>query len=315
MNVYFGVDIGGTNIKIGLFKEDDTLISQTSIKTNSNATPENIFLDIKEATEELLKKENIEISRVKGFGFGLPGPIKDNIVVRCPNLGWGETNIIKVFNEVFNYEIAAAASNDALLAAYGEYKALKTPEDIVFITLGTGVGGGVIIRDEILEGAHGAGGEIGHIQVEYNSPSLCTCGLYGCLETVASIRGFREVGISLLKDYQGSTQLTKTTMNPPNIFILAAKQDELARQIVAKISDYIARAIAKIALVVDPKKVIIGGGISRAGSYFLSEIQKGYKKYSHYGTLEVQIELAKLSSEAGIFGAYYLVKDKIKKQH
>lgn len=311
MNVYFAVDIGGTNIKIGLFKEDDTLITNVSIKTNPQSTPENVFNDIKQTTQQILRKENIDVSKVKGYGIGLPGPIKNNVVVRCPNLGWGKTNITKIFKKAFNEQVEVAASNDALLAAYGEYKKLNSNEDIVFITLGTGVGGGIIINGKILEGAHGAAGEVGHIQVEYNSPRLCTCGLYGCLETVASIRGFKEVGTNLLKNHRGPTRLTRTTMNPPNIFYSAAKQDKLALKIIAEISNYIAIATAKIVLVIDPDKVIIGGGISRAGDYFIKEIEKAYKKYSHYGTSKIKIEQAKLSGDAGIFGAYYLIKDKI----
>lgn len=310
MNVYFAIDIGGTNIKIGLFDDNETLLNKTSIKTNVKSTPKNIFKDIKVITEEILRKENLNQSQVKGYGFGLPGPIKNNVVIRCPNLGWKKTNITKLFNEVFNENTLVMASNDALLAGYGEYKKYYSNEDVVFMTLGTGVGGGVIIDGKILEGAHGAAGEIGHIQVEYEDPRLCTCGLYGCLETVASIRGFKEVGLRLLKIHQGPTKLTRTTLNPPKIFNLAISGDILAKKIVTKIANYIAKACAKIALVVDPDKIIIGGGISKAGDYFIDEITKAYKKYTHYGTTKLKIKQAKLLGDAGIYGAYYLIKDK-----
>lgn len=309
MEVFFGIDIGGTNIKIALFDNSDNLIDKSSIKTNKNSNAKNVFTDIKNETTRLLNKNKINKDKVKGYGFGLPGPIKDNVVVRCPNLGWGKTDINKVFKDVFKENTLVAASNDALLASYGEYKNLNKKEDIVFVTLGTGVGGGVILNGKILQGAHGAAGEVGHIQVEYENPFLCSCGLYGCLETVSSIKGFKEVGLKLLKDYNGPTRLTRTTLNPPNIFNLAAKNDKLAIKIIDKITDYIARALAKVSLVVDPHTIIIGGGISNAGKPLIDKIAKNYKKYCHYGVSKVKIQLANLGSDAGSYGAYYLIKE------
>lgn len=311
MKVLFGIDIGGTNVKIGLFDLNNKLLYKTSIKTNKISTQENIFSDIKEATNKILQEQNLKDEDVLGYGFGIPGPVINNVVTRCPNLGWSKTDLNPLYTKYFGNKVFTTG-NDASVAAYGEYKTLNIQKDVIFMTLGTGVGGGVIANGKLVEGAHGSAGEIGHIQVEYDNPKLCSCGLRGCLETVASIRGFKEVAKDLLKDYKGQSELSKIPINPPNIFKAAAKGDKLANDIIVKVSNYIAMAGAKMAVVTDPAYIIIGGGISNAGKPLIDQINKAYQNYSYYATVDLEFKQASLLNDAGIIGAYYLIKDKIK---
>ncbi len=313
MKVLFGIDVGGTNIKIGLFDLNDKLLYQTSIKTNKKSTPHNIFTDIKNETSKILKERNLKNSDVLGYGFGIPGPVKDNVVSGCPNLGWKKTSIEDEFYKVFqDRNIIVKSSNDATMAAFGEYNMLKEKHDIVFMTLGTGVGGGIVMDGKLVEGTHGSAAEIGHLQIDYENPVKCTCGLYGCLETVTSIRGFKEVGLRLLKNYQGKTSLNKNNLTPPNIFKQAAKNDQLAIKIIDKVTDYLGRGCAAIALMTNPQTFIIGGGISNAGAPLIQGIEAAFKKYAYFGVKDATVKQAVLGGDAGIYGAYFLIKEEVK---
>ncbi|NLN50603.1 MAG: ROK family protein [Acholeplasmataceae bacterium] len=307
MKYVFGIDVGGTNIKIGLFDENKILVSKTLLKTNTTLKGKYVVSELKTKIEQILSVNKITLEAVLGLGIGVPGPVKDNFIIRCPNLGWENKDLAKELQAEFKKELLVLVSNDASVAAYGEYNHLKSEKDIVFMTLGTGVGGAVIIDQKIVEGKHGSGGEIGHIQVRYDEPKQCSCGLYGCLETTASIRGIRWIAEELLLNYQKPTILTASKLTPKTIFAAALKNDELALEIVEEVATYIAKACAKIALVVDPALFIIGGGISQAGQILLDAIKRNYLKYSYFATREVEFALAKLGNDAGMYGASELV--------
>lgn len=312
MKVIFGVDVGGTSIKIGLFNEEEKLISKHTIKTNKESNGKFILSEIAEKIKGILKENSLKETNLLGVGFGLPGPVVNNFVSWCPNIGLRNTDIEKAFIEELGFQTIIKATNDATAAAYGEYAYAKKEKNVVFFTLGTGVGGGLVVNGNIVEGTHGAASEFGHIKVEYENPQKCPCGLSGCLETTASIKGIKWVAEETLKQAIEPTQLTVDDLSPRTIFYLAKKEDKVALDIVKKVGDYIARATAKVTAVVDPEVVLIGGGISNAGTILIKAIKDAYKKYCYFGNKDVKIRLAKLKNDAGMYGTSQLIFGMIK---
>ncbi len=304
----WGIDIGGTNIKMGLFS-NGKLISDHSISTKKINNGENILKEISDFIIKHHQQNNIPLTNLKGIGFGVPGPVKNNFIIRCPNLGWESKYLVPEFKEIFQVNLPIFVGNDADLAAYGEYNQLNIKENILFVTLGTGVGGGLIIEDKILEGSNGAAGEIGHIKVDYDNPQKCSCGLVGCLETVCSISGLSYLGQKLYDKKIFKTALREFELKPIEVFKAAKKGDELGLEIIKLYSSYLAQGIANIAITVDPNVVIIGGGISNAGEILLNNVIEKYQEVAHYGIKDVKFSLAKLGNKAGMYGAYYLVKN------
>lgn len=307
MKVVFGIDVGGTTIKIGLFNQNKELLKTSVIKTNKRNKGEFVLTEIANEVKTIILKNNIKEEDILGVGFGLPGPVVNNYVVWCPNIGLKGVYIEEEFKNVLGLKVNVLATNDATAAAYGEYAYFKEEKNLAFITLGTGVGGGLIIDGKIVEGSHGSAAEFGHIQVEYNKPLKCSCGLYGCLETVASIRGIRWVAEETLTKNKQPTKLTYENLNPREIFNLAKENDIVALKVVERVADYIAKASAKIAAVADPEVIIIGGGIANAGNVLLKEIKKAYNKYSYFGVRKVSFRLAKLKNDSGMYGAAELI--------
>ena len=306
----WGIDVGGTNIKLGLFLNEQ-LINHFAIPTNITNKGEEILKEIKDFILNYHEENEIPFSNVKGIGFGVPGPVKDNFIIRCPNIGWENKYLVKEFKELLNIDIPVYVANDANMAAFGEYKKLNIKENIVFITLGTGVGGAVIVDGKILEGSHGSAAELGHIQVDYINPQKCSCGLTGCLETVCAINGLIYLAKKAYYKKEFKTSLTKYELRPIEIFEAAKKGDELALAIVKEYTDYLAKGAATTAIITDPSVVLIGGGISNAGEILLTNLKEAYLKHAHYGVKDVKFELAKLGNQAGMYGAYYLVKENV----
>lgn len=315
MQVVFGIDIGGTTIKIGLFSLKKKLLLTEVLKTNKKEKGKYILKDLSLKIKKIIKDNNLKEEDVLGIGFGIPGPVVDNFVIRCPNIGWTNLYLEEEFLKELGFKTFIIATNDATAAAYGEYSYLKEEKSLAFITLGTGVGGGLILNGKLIEGTHGSAGEFGHLQVEYDNPQKCSCGLYGCLETTASIRGVRWVAKNILDNNTLDTKLKSNSLSPRTIFDLAKKGDLVANKIVAKVGDYIARASAKIAACVDPEVIIIGGGISHAGPILTKAIEKSYKKYTYFGTKDVKFRLAKLRNDSGMYGASELIFGKLQNEN
>lgn len=307
MKVAFGVDVGGTTIKIGLFNTKKELLLTRVIKTNKKDKGAAILGEIASEVKEIILSENIREKDVLGVGFGVPGPVANNFVVWCPNIGWRDLKLEEEFVKELGFKVKVKVTNDATAAAYGEYAYLKEEKNLAFMTLGTGVGGGIVIDGNIVEGVHGAAGEFGHLQVEYEKPDKCSCGLYGCLETVASIRGIGWVTKRILKETNLPTELKENNLNPREIFNLAKKGDRVALLVVDKVGDYIAKASAKIAATIDPDVIVIGGGIANAGNILIKAIKKAYKNYAYFGNRKVNFRLAKLKNDSGMYGALELI--------
>lgn len=307
MKVVFGVDVGGTTIKIGLFNEKKELIQTKVIRTNRKENGKFIIKEIVSEVKKILKNNQILESNLLGVGFGVPGPTIKNLVVWCPNIGWKNLDLEKEFINELGFKTKVRVTNDATAAAYGEYSFLNEEKNLAFMTLGTGVGGGLVIDGKIVEGTHGAAGEFGHLQVEYENPQKCSCGLYGCLETTASIRGIKWTAQEVLRNSTLKSSLHNKNLNPPLIFNSAEQGDQLAIEIVDKVGEYIARAAAKISAVVDPDVLVIGGGISNAGNILIEAIEKSYKKYSYFGTKDLKFRIAELKNDSGMYGASELI--------
>lgn len=307
MKYVFGIDIGGTSIKMGLFGEG-RLIEKYSIISNTQEKGKYVLGDIAKKINQIFKERHIHIEDVLGFGFGVPGPVSHNKVIKCANLGWENVDVEKEFKAIMG-DVKVLVANDATVAAYGEYTKLNIKEDIVFITLGTGVGGGIIIDDKWLEGAFGAGGEIGHMIIDKTGVP-CGCGQRGCLETICGKNGWIRLAKECIDLGVYETKLDRNNLDPRAIHTLAKQGDQVGIEVVKKVADALGYACSIIAAIVNPHTFIIGGGISNAGYILMDNLKASFNKYAFYGVKDAQFKLAELSNDAGMYGCYYMVMKK-----
>lgn len=300
----FGVDIGGTTVKIGLFTVDGTMIDKWEITTRVDEGGKHILADIAESIEGKLADKAISKDNVAGIGMGVPGPVKaDGTVLRCVNLGWGIFNVAEELQRIIGLPVKAG--NDANMAALGEMwqGGGKGYRDIVMVTLGTGVGGGIILDGKMLSGVNGAGGEIGHIQVNENETEVCGCGRKGCLEQYTSATGIvRAANIALNNTDRPSSLRNIQYVSAKEVFDAAKNGDELALQLVENHGKCLGRALAQIACVVDPEVFVIGGGVSKAGSIITDTTAKYFQEYAFHACKKTKFTLATLGNDAGMYG-------------
>ncbi len=304
MKYSFGVDVGGTTVKIGLFC-DDCLIGKREIPTRTENGGAAILPDIAGAIDDLLLQSNVAKSEVRGIGVGVPGPVDAQGVVNCcVNLNWGVFNLHEALRELTGLRVVGG--NDANCAALGEYYhggGMGT-SSAIFITLGTGVGGGVILDGKVLGGAHGCGGEIGHITVSAPDKAPCTCGKFGCLEQYASANGIVRVSKRRLADFEGQTVLREIEpLTCKDVFDAAKNGDAFAVATLEQVFDYLGEAIASACCVCDPECVILGGGVSKAGEYLLQGARRAFQKYMFHACAGTEFALATLGNDAGMYGA------------
>ena len=306
----FGADIGGTTIKLGLFETLGNLIEVWEIPTRIEENGKYILIDIAASIEEKLKEKKISKLDVEGIGMGVPGPVgRDGNVLKCVNLGWGVFNVETEMTTLTGFK--AKAGNDANVAALGEMwqGGGKGYSDIVMVTLGTGVGGGVIIGGKILTGINGAAGEIGHIPMKDDEEFACGCGNKGCLEQYASANGI----VMITKRYLDAHPEEETTLRDvekitsKEIFDEAKKGDKVSILMVDEVGRMLGKALAAVACVVNPEAFVIGGGMSKAGDILIDAIKKYYTKYAFHASRETVFKMAELSNSAGIYGAVRLV--------
>ena len=300
----FGVDVGGTTIKMGLFKSSGDLIEKWEIPTDTSDGGANILKDISKAVDDKLSEKGIDKSAVEGIGMGIPGPVDSKGVVnRCVNLGWGVMPVEEELAKLTGLKVMAG--NDANVAAMGESfrGAAKDADSSVMITLGTGVGAGIVIGGRIIAGHNGAAGECGHIHVKDDEPEACGCGNHGCLEQYASATGVVRVANRMLTDSDEACRLRDIDdFTSKDVFDAARDGDEFALKIVSEVCSILGKAIAKICNVVDPEMVVLGGGVSNAGQILLDKIDPAFKEEVFHGARNTEICLATLGNDAGIFG-------------
>lgn len=305
----FGVDVGGTTVKMGLFDVEGTVIDKWEIPTRTENGGEKVLPDIADAIRGKMTEKAIEAADVAGVGVGVPGPVDGKgIVHRAVNLGWDTFNMEEVLSGLLD-GMAVKGGNDANVAALGEmWKGGGIGHsNLVAVTLGTGVGGGIIIDGKILTGSTGAGGEIGHIHIEDNETEACGCGNYGCLEEYSSATGIVRLANRKLASSDMDSVLRNGEVSAKTVFDAVKAGDALAIEVAKQFGEYLGKGLAAIAGVVNPEIFVIGGGVSKAGEVLFEYIKPAYQKYVFHGSKDVLFALATLGNDAGIYGAAKLV--------
>ena len=307
----FGVDIGGTTVKMGLFTVDGKVTDKWEIPTRKEENGKYILEDIAKSVKERMQRDTLILEDIAGLGIGVPGPVKeDGTVLKCANLGWGVFNVADTVRELTGIE-TVKVGNDANVAALGEMwqGGGKGYNNLVMVTLGTGVGGGVILGGKILTGSNGAGGEIGHIRVNYEEKDVCGCGKTGCLEQYASATGVVRLAKKALEKKEKKTTLVADDLSAKAVFDAAKAGDELAMDIVEKFGFYLGMALAHISQVIDPEVFVIGGGVARAGQIIIDEVSKNYEENVMFALKNKAFKMAELGNDAGIYGSARMVLD------
>ena len=307
----FGVDVGGTTVKLGLFTLAGDVVDKWEIKTRTEQDGKYILSDVAKTMIEKLQERNIKKENVKGVGIGVPGPItEDGTVLTCVNLGWGVFNVAKELKKLTGFD-NVKVNNHANVAALGEMwqGGGKGYKNLIMITLGTGIGGGVIYDGKILTGVRGAAGEIGHITVDYNEPDACNCGKHGCLEQFASATGIVKEAKRALADNHNSSLVKIKNLTAKDIFDEAKKGDELAISLVDQLGKHLGIVASHVAAVIDPEAFVIGGGVSRAGTILTDVIKKHYESNVMYALKGKEFNLATLGNDAGIYGSAEMIID------
>lgn len=307
----FGVDIGGTTVKLGLFDTVGNVLDKWEIPTRTENGGANILPDIAASIQDKMSEKSVDKSDVAGVGVGAPGPVDgEGIIHKAVNLGWGEMNLKKELTALLD-GMRVEGGNDANVAALGEMwkGGGQGHTNLVAVTLGTGVGGGIIIGGKIMTGATGSGGEIGHIHVEDNESEACGCGNYGCLEEYASATGITRIANRKLQASDKDSVLRQGEVSAKTVFDAVKAGDELAIEIARQFGEYLGKGLAVIAGVINPEIFVIGGGVSKAGEVLFEYIRPSFDKTVFHGCKNTQFALATLGNDAGIYGAAKMVLD------
>ena len=300
MKYGFGIDLGGTTVKIAYFDENGTLLQKWEIPTVTANGGRQILPDIAASIRDFIDGNQINESAILGLGIGVPGPVSGKGVVnKCINLGWGVFNIAEELSALTGFPVKAG--NDANVAALGEYwkGGGQGCDNIVFATLGTGVGGGIVIEGKLLHGAHGSGAEIGHMVLNRGETAACGCGKHGCVEQYCSATGIvRLAGLHGMHD-----------VSCKDIFDAAKAGDKVALEVMDEYYEYLGEFLGTLCSVIDPEVVVLGGGVSKAGQMLLTGVEPYFHKYVFHAASQVKFALASLGNDAGAYGAFKLALD------
>lgn len=307
----FGVDIGGTTVKLGLFDVKGNVLDKWEIPTRTENGGADILPDIADSVRDKMREKSIGKEAVAGVGVGAPGPVDGNgIIHKAVNLGWGEMNLREELSRLLD-GTRVEGGNDANVAALGEMwkGGGQGYRNLVAVTLGTGVGGGIIINGKILTGATGSGGEIGHIHVEDHESEACGCGNYGCLEEYASATGITRLANRRLRESDKDSVLRQGEVSAKTVFDAVKAGDALAVEIAERFGEYLGKGLAVVAGVVNPEIFVIGGGVSKAGEVLFEYIRPAFDRTVFHGCRDTKFALATLGNDAGIYGAAKMVLD------
>ena len=311
-----GVDLGGTTIKFAILTDKGEIQQKWSIETNILSDGQLIIPDIIDSINHHIDMYDMSVNQFDGIGLGSPGTInhEKGTIKGAFNLNW--TNEVYPVRDIEKGTgLPVVIENDANVAALGErwQGAGNNADDVVFVTLGTGVGGGIIANGKLIQGQNGAAGEIGHVTVDPNG-FMCTCGKRGCLETIASATGIVRVARDRASEYAGSSELKAMLddgqdISAKDVFDLAKKDDDLAMMVVDYVCDSLGFVLGNIANTLNPKFVVIGGGVSAAGDFLLNKVDKAMRK-NEFATIKdsTELRLASLGNGAGVIGAASLIK-------
>ena len=308
----FGVDLGGTTVKLGFFCTDGTLLDKWEIPTRTEESGKYILTDITLSMNAAMERHGIEHNDLIGAGLGVPGAVlEERFVKPCVNLnGWGGFDVAERFSALCGCPVKVV--NDANAAALGELwqGGGKGSSNMVLVTLGTGVGGGVIVNGKLLTGIHGSGGEIGHITLQPDETEPCGCGKYGCLEQYASATGIVRQAKKLLVEYDTPSSLRDfDPLTAKDVLDCAKAGDELAVRVAEIFAQTLGQALVAVSCSCDPEVFVLGGGVSKAGSYIVDLVQKQFIRFAFPATEPTRFGLAILGNDAGIYGAAKLVLD------
>ncbi|MBP2258106.1 ROK family glucokinase [Virgibacillus alimentarius] len=307
--VIIGLDIGGTSIKIGFLQRDGNIIHKWEIPTNKSNNGIYIVDEIWQSITEQLVSLEMDKKEIVKIGTGAPGFIEKEtgMVYETTNMGWKNFELAKRLKELAN--VPVYVENDANMAALGEnWKGSgNQAKDLIFVTLGTGVGSGIIANGKILNGRNGTAGEIGHLTVEPGG-YLCNCGRKGCLETIASATGVVRQAMDKMEEHPKSSLAAYYKENgiitSKEIFKFASQGDTICGEIVTRTTDMLGVALADVSVIINPSKIIIGGGMSKAGDALLEPVAHAFHKHALGRISEVcEITIATLGNDAGIIGA------------
>ena len=305
MKYAIGVDIGGTTVKLGLFDENAQVLDKWEIPTRKENQGENIVPDVAKSLLAKLEEKKIDKADVMGIGVGAPGAVNEDGVMTggAVNLGWPVFNLRTAMEDLTGIPVKAA--NDANVAAFGELwqGGGKGYNDMVAVTLGTGVGGGIIINGKILTGSTGAGGEIGHIHLNDEETEVCGCGHKGCFEQYASATGIARLARRRLEKDDAPSVLRGAEISAKAVFDAVKAQDAVAIEIAKEFGYYLGKGLAAVACVVNPEVFVIGGGVSKAGEILLDYVEDSFDQYVFPPCRKAKFVLAQLGNDAGIFGA------------
>ena len=311
MKYGFGIELGGTTVKLAYFDEAGTMLDKWEIHTNTAENGKYILPDIAAAILKYMEEKNISKDDIIGAGIGVPGAVNNKgIVAGCDNLGWGHFNVKDALEPLLGMRVVAG--NDATVAALGEcwkgggqgYKSM------VLVTLGTGVGGGIILDGKPVHGSTGAGGEIGHMVLNRNETAKCGCGKSGCVEQYCSATGIaRLTRLALDASDAPSSLRSLDKIVAKDVFDAAKAGDKLAADVLEQVYAYMGEFIANICCVVNPEIVVFGGGVSKAGAVLLEGVKRHFAKWGYHACQETQFALATLGNDAGAYGAFKLVAE------
>ena len=300
MKYGFGIDLGGTTVKIAYFDETGNMLDKWEIPTVTDEGGKHILPHIAASIKGYMADHAISCSDILGMGIGVPGPVSGKGVVnKCVNLGWGVFNIAEELSNLTGFPVKAG--NDANVAALGEYwkGGGQGFDNMVFTTLGTGVGGGIVIEGKLLHGAHGSGAEIGHMVLNRHETATCGCGKHGCVEQYCSA-----TGIVRLAGLHGMENVTCK-----DIFDAGNAGDPVALEVLDEYYEYLGEFLGSLCSVVDPEIVVLGGGVSKAGQPLLDGGERYFHKYVFHAASKVKFALASLGNDAGAYGAFKLALD------
>ncbi len=309
MRYGFGVDLGGTTVKIAFFNEEGQLLNKWEIPTRTENNGINILPDIASAIEKFIAREKLDRNSLLGIGIGVPGPVShEGVVNRCINLGWGVFNISEELSGLTGLPVKAG--NDATVATLGEcwMGGGKGCRNMVLATLGTGVGGGIIVEGQVVHGAHGAGGEIGHMVINREETEYCNCGKKGCVEQYCSATGIvRLAKMELSQTVEASVLRDLENLTCKDVFDAGKAGDKVAQKVLEQVYAYLGEFLANVACVVNPEAIVLGGGVSKAGESLLQGIKKYFDSSVFHACKNVQFRLAELGNDAGAYGAFKLI--------
>ena len=311
---YLGIDLGGTNITAGLVEKDGKIFAKKSTPTMNGRQAADILDDMADLCNKLLEENNLELKDIKSLGIGLPGLLdkKKGIAVYANNLNFDNINVVKEMKK--RIDLPVYIENDANCAAIGENTcgAAYGDKNVIYVTLGTGVGAGIILDGKVFDGAFGGGGEAGHMVIEAYG-EMCTCGRKGCWEAYASANALRREGRIAAAKYPTSKIFQMVDgdirlIDAKTVFDAADEGDEVAKEIIHRYQTYVAIGLVNLVNIFQPEAIIIGGGICAQGSKLVDPIIEILNTRIYGGKLRTKIAIATLGNDAGVVGAAMLGK-------